>query len=251
MHNIRTQLRKFIVDNFMFGTDNGFGDDTSFLKEGIMDSTGALELITFLEETFGIHRRRRGTAPGEPGLDQQPLELPEPQGHTGRQGRVRCRSTSEHSGPGTLVHHFLEQSAARLPDKTAVVYEDTRASYAQIEARANGFASWLAANGTRKGDRVVLLLENSPDYIVGYYGILKAGAVAVPLSPDLKADALKPLLDELEPSAIVSSARCEQALKELWPVSAPSARLVLKSPKLQWPAAAIDWEDVSAARDPG
>jgi acyl carrier protein len=51
---IRNQLRKFIVDNFMFGTDNGFANDTSFLKEGIMDSTGALELITFLEETFGI-----------------------------------------------------------------------------------------------------------------------------------------------------------------------------------------------------
>jgi long-chain acyl-CoA synthetase len=153
-------------------------------------------------------------------------------------------------GPGALVHHFLERSAARAPDKTAVVFEDTRASYSQIEARANGFASWLAANGTRKGDRVVLLLENSPDYIVGYYGALKAGAVSVPLSPDFKADALKPLLDEVEPSAIVSSARCEQALKELWPVSAPSAGLILKSPKLQWPAAAFDWEDVSAAGEP-
>jgi acyl carrier protein len=51
---IRNQLRKFIVDNFMFGTDNGFTDGASFLKEGIMDSTGALELITFLEATFGI-----------------------------------------------------------------------------------------------------------------------------------------------------------------------------------------------------
>jgi acyl carrier protein len=38
----------------MFGNDSGFGDDTSFLKEGIMDSTGALELITFLEEKFNI-----------------------------------------------------------------------------------------------------------------------------------------------------------------------------------------------------
>jgi acyl carrier protein len=54
MNDLKTQLRKFIVDNFMFGTDNGFADGTSFLKEGIMDSTGALELITFLEETFGI-----------------------------------------------------------------------------------------------------------------------------------------------------------------------------------------------------
>jgi acyl carrier protein len=38
----------------MFGTDNGLKDDTSFLEEGIMDSTAVLELVTFIEETFGI-----------------------------------------------------------------------------------------------------------------------------------------------------------------------------------------------------
>jgi acyl carrier protein len=47
-------IRKFIVENFLFGSDNGLKDDTSLLDEGIMDSTGALELVTFLEETFTI-----------------------------------------------------------------------------------------------------------------------------------------------------------------------------------------------------
>jgi len=47
-------VRAFIVENFLFGKDNGLKDDTSFLEEGIMDSTGALELVTFLEETYGI-----------------------------------------------------------------------------------------------------------------------------------------------------------------------------------------------------
>jgi len=47
-------IREFIVENFLFGNDNGLKEDTSFLDEGIMDSTGALELVTFLEETYGI-----------------------------------------------------------------------------------------------------------------------------------------------------------------------------------------------------
>lgn len=54
MNHVRAQLKAFIVENFMFGTDNGLKDDTSFLEEGIMDSTAVLELVTFIEETFGI-----------------------------------------------------------------------------------------------------------------------------------------------------------------------------------------------------
>lgn len=54
MTDIKTTLKQFIIDNFLFGDDDGLADDTSFLEEGIIDSTGMLELITFLEETFSI-----------------------------------------------------------------------------------------------------------------------------------------------------------------------------------------------------
>jgi len=54
MADVKTTLRQFIIDNFLFGDDSGLADDTSFLEEGIIDSTGMLELITFLEETFSI-----------------------------------------------------------------------------------------------------------------------------------------------------------------------------------------------------
>jgi acyl carrier protein len=52
--DIRTQIKKFIIDNFMFGNSNGIKDDTSFLTEGIIDSTGVLEMVTFIEETFAV-----------------------------------------------------------------------------------------------------------------------------------------------------------------------------------------------------
>ena len=50
----RMKIREFISDNFLFGNDEGLSDDTSFLEEGILDSTGILELVEFLEETFSI-----------------------------------------------------------------------------------------------------------------------------------------------------------------------------------------------------
>ena len=54
MSDLKQQIRAFIVENFLFGDANGLKDDTSFLDDGIMDSTGALELVTFLEEEFSI-----------------------------------------------------------------------------------------------------------------------------------------------------------------------------------------------------
>jgi acyl carrier protein len=50
----RNQVQQFVVDNFLFGDGGRLDTDTSFLNEGIIDSTGILELIMFLEETFDV-----------------------------------------------------------------------------------------------------------------------------------------------------------------------------------------------------
>ena len=55
MQPIHQELRRFIVDNFLFGQQNGhLSNDDSFLEKGIIDSTGILELVAFLESTYGI-----------------------------------------------------------------------------------------------------------------------------------------------------------------------------------------------------
>jgi acyl carrier protein len=54
MSEKKAEIREFIVENFLFGNDDGLQNDTSFLEEGIIDSTGVLELVTFLEETYEI-----------------------------------------------------------------------------------------------------------------------------------------------------------------------------------------------------
>jgi acyl carrier protein len=55
MSEIKDKARAFIVENFLYGNDGNLKDETSFLEGGILDSTGVLELVSFLEETFSIH----------------------------------------------------------------------------------------------------------------------------------------------------------------------------------------------------
>ena len=146
----------------------------------------------------------------------------------------------------TLIHHFLEESARRYPNKVALIHEGVRATYSEIDNNANQLARWLADTGVVRGDRVVLLLENSLEYVISYYGVLMSGAVAVPLSPDLKPDGLSPLLAELEPKVVISSYRCERLLHatdlSLFEVEA----LLLKNPKLNWscvPFPVYSWDE--------
>jgi len=54
MNEIREQIRSYIVENFLFGDDSGLDDSISFLESGMIDSTGILEVIGFLEENFSI-----------------------------------------------------------------------------------------------------------------------------------------------------------------------------------------------------
>ena len=54
MTDLRDKVRRFVVESFLFGEDEGLKDDTSFLEEGVIDSTGILELVSFLEEEFTI-----------------------------------------------------------------------------------------------------------------------------------------------------------------------------------------------------
>ncbi len=156
----------------------------------------------------------------------------------------------------TLVHHFLEESRGRLPEKTALVHGKLRASFDEVNLKANQLAGRLLDQGLSRGGRVVLLFENSLEYVVAYYGALKAGGVVVPLSPDLKADNLAPILEELEAEFLIGGGRASKSLQTLPAMGRPRARIVLKAPKAFWPndsPGVVAWEDLfgdGAARNP-
>jgi long-chain acyl-CoA synthetase len=81
---------------------------------------------------------------------------------------------------------FLEDSAREVPDRTAIVCGEMRFSYAETNAMANRVANALQAKGVGPGDKVALSCPNMPYFPIVYYGILKAGAVVVPLNVLLK-----------------------------------------------------------------
>src|SRR4051812_12515251 len=81
---------------------------------------------------------------------------------------------------------LLEGSVATYPERTAIVFGDTRLSYAQVDAAANQVANLLVSRGIRPGDKVALMCPNLPYFSLVYWGILKAGATVVPLNVLLK-----------------------------------------------------------------
>jgi long-chain acyl-CoA synthetase len=81
---------------------------------------------------------------------------------------------------------LLEDSAATYPEREAVVFGDTRLTYAAVNSFANVVASFLVSRGIRPGDKVALSCPNLPYFTVIYFGILKAGATVVPLNVLLK-----------------------------------------------------------------
>ena len=88
------------------------------------------------------------------------------------------------SVPATTVYFNLEVSSQRYPDKPAVIFYDSQLSYRELYRQVELLAGFLQNRcGVRKGDRVILQMQNSPQFIIGYYAILRADAAVLPVSP--------------------------------------------------------------------
>ncbi len=82
---------------------------------------------------------------------------------------------------------LLTESVKRNPAQTAVIFDDFKMSYGQLQGASNMFANALLKAGLEQGQKVAMMLPNIPQFMVVYYGILKAGGVVVPLNVLLKA----------------------------------------------------------------
>ena len=85
--------------------------------------------------------------------------------------------------PHIPLYYLLDEAATKHPTRPCTNFFGRRLTYQQIKDLSDRFAASILGLGIRKGDRVVLLLPNSPQFLVAYYGLLKAGAVIVPLNP--------------------------------------------------------------------
>ena len=85
--------------------------------------------------------------------------------------------------PSHPVQHFLEEAARRVPGNTAVLFQDRAFTYAEVNQAADAVAAGLVANGFKKGDRAVIYMPNLPQFVIIYYGILKAGGIVIATNP--------------------------------------------------------------------
>lgn len=100
--------------------------------------------------------------------------------------------------PATSLYSNLSVSALRYPDHPAIIYYGTTLSYAELEREAEALAGYLQRAGVRAGDRVLLYMQNSPQFVIGFYAILRANAVVVPVNPMNRKAELEYLIADTE-----------------------------------------------------
>ncbi|MFE4261366.1 class I adenylate-forming enzyme family protein [Streptomyces sp. NPDC056883] len=113
--------------------------------------------------------------------------------------------------PPPSVLHAFRAAVARAPGHTALAYFDGRLTYAEADALSDSLAGHLAAHGTRRGDRVAVMLQNTPHFVLAVLAAWKAGAVVVPLNPMYKSGEVGHILRDSGATALVCEARAWEA----------------------------------------
>jgi long-chain acyl-CoA synthetase len=106
--------------------------------------------------------------------------------------------------PEQTVDGLLREAAARHPDRTALVFFGARTTFAELDRAVDRFAHVLRGMGVEKGDRVSLHLPTCPAFVIAFTGVMRAGAMAVPMNPLYVARELAELFAETRPKVSVT-----------------------------------------------
>src|SRR5262245_5750318 len=104
-----------------------------------------------------------------------------------------------------LLPHLLVNSARKYPDRDAVVFGSERLSYRRLDEITNRLAHVLKAHGVRRGDRVGIYINKSAPSVISIFGILKAGAVFVPLDPNAPEPRIAYIIDNCQVRVLLTS----------------------------------------------
>ncbi|EZH66297.1 acyl-CoA synthetase [Bacillaceae bacterium JMAK1] len=103
-----------------------------------------------------------------------------------------------------LLTDYLEAHASKTPDKASTIFYGYELTFAELNEKSSRFASYLSEIGTKKGDRVAVYMPNCPQFIIAFYGILKIGAIHVPVNPMFKEKELHYELTDCDARVIVT-----------------------------------------------
>ncbi|WP_030918239.1 AMP-binding protein [Streptomyces sp. NRRL B-24720] len=131
----------------------------------------------------------------------------------------------------TLVHAF-RASVARAPEHPALAYFDGRLSYRETDELSDSVAGHLAAKGLQRGDRVAIMLQNSPQFVLALLGAWKAGATVVPLNPMYKSGEVGHVLKDAEVTALICADRAWDSYLRDTAAAAPTVRITVTACEL-------------------
>ena len=119
--------------------------------------------------------------------------------------------------PRTTVVHNLEGVAARAPESIAIDYYGSRMTYAELLREVEALAGYLQQRcGVAKGDRVLLYLQNSPQFVIGYYAVMRADAVVVPVNPMNRTEELRHYVADSDATVAIAG---QDVVAQLAPIS--------------------------------
>jgi long-chain acyl-CoA synthetase len=118
--------------------------------------------------------------------------------------------------PKVPLHVILEKTAKEHPEKAAVAYFEREITYRELDSLSNQFAVALNALSVKKDDRVAVFLPNIPQFVIAYYGVLKAGAVLTAISPLHREREVEHQLKDSEAETVVALDPLYPIVEKVW-----------------------------------
>ncbi len=139
------------------------------------------------------------------------------------------------SYPKTTLPELLEQTAAKSPGHTALIYFGAKISYAQLLNHVNRLAAGLQAIGVKKGDRVALMMPNCPQFVISYFGALRAGAIVTATSSMYTSREIAHQWNDAGATVVIADRRLYPTIKAALPQLKSVRHIVLTGLRQYYP----------------
>jgi acyl-CoA synthetase (AMP-forming)/AMP-acid ligase II len=113
------------------------------------------------------------------------------------------------------ISELLARNARKFPDKEVIIEGETALTYAELDDSVNRLASSLARLGIQTGDKVILYMPNTQEFIISYFAVLRLGAIVVPINARLTAEEVKYIIHHSEAKALIAYDCIYKALQSL------------------------------------
>ncbi len=167
--------------------------------------------------------------------------------------------------PQVTLNHFVQTAALRYPDKPALIYAERVLTYRQLNAQIEAVAAYLQQRlGVVRGDRVLLMSQNCPQFVIAFYAVMRVGAAVVPVNPmstlpevSYYADnsgakvavVAQDLLPQLQPLIGQAGSSLQAALVHAYSEGVPDSGLAVLPEAMRFAARALDEAHLHAFAD--